>query len=97
MYVCKCLTNISPQEFCKSCDPPKQLSSTNLLEIKTLLNLNVNKNIFIGIAWNTLKNHHSVSVLSNIMKLNKFLTETDNTFACDLKMANILIGLMSHT
>jgi hypothetical protein len=58
----------------------------------------VKKLIILGIVCDIEENYYNVSLLWNILKLDEFIKENDNvTVACDLKMANILTGLMSHS
>lgn len=57
----------------------------------------VKKLIILGIVCDVEENYNNVSILWNLMKLDIFIKDNDNvTIACDLKMANILAGLMSH-
>jgi hypothetical protein len=58
----------------------------------------VKKLIILGIVCDIEEHYYNVSLLWKILKLYEFIKENDNvTVACDLKMANILTGLMSHS
>ena len=57
------------------------------------LDSSVKKLFIIGIVEATQENFENVSILWLLLKLNKI----ECTVATDLKMANILIGIMSHS
>ena len=57
------------------------------------LDSSVKKLFIIGIVEATQENFENVSILRLLLKLNKI----ECTVATDLKMANILIGIMSHS
>lgn len=58
----------------------------------------VKKLFVIAIAQNIPENHNNINVIWERLQINKFLTkDRDGTVSTDLKVANIIFGLMSHT
>lgn len=58
----------------------------------------VKKLFILAIAQSTQENYHNVKLLWDKLNINKFLSEQmDGTVTTDLKLANILFGLMSHS
>lgn len=57
----------------------------------------VKKLFILALAVNTQENHDNVLKLWSALKINEFINEFDGKIAVDLKLANILCGIMSHS
>lgn len=58
----------------------------------------VKKLFVIAIAQNIPENHYNINLIWKKLQINKFLTKSrDGTVTTDLKVANILFGLMNHS
>ena len=53
----------------------------------------MNKLFIIGLTQFSEENHYNLSILWNLLHL----TDFQGTIAADLKLTNILVGLMSHS
>lgn len=66
----------------------------NGVAAKIFKNTGVKKIIIIAIAPNVQENHFNISLIWNLLELNKLISAT---FSLDLKLANIVTGLMAHS
>lgn len=72
---------------------PKRQTYKDSVASKIFLDSGVKKLFIIGLAESTQENYENVEILWSIIEVNKFL----GTIAVDLKLANILSGLMPHS
>lgn len=67
-------------------------------KVKGFKDSGVKKLFIIGIVESAIENYHNVKSLWDKLNINKFLSQQmDGTVTTDLKLANILCGLMSHS
>lgn len=86
-------------KFLKLCLSIQETSpSVDSEKVKGFKDSGVKKLFIIGIAESAQENYHNVKLLWDKLNMNKFLSQQmDGTVTTDLKLANILCGLMSHT
>ena len=87
-----CISLINSSDITENSEKKRLRNSyENGMNVK-FLNSSVKKLFIIGIVESTQENFENVSLLWQLLKLNTFHC----TVATDLKLANVLIGIMSH-
>ena len=92
----KITLNIIDLEECAE-TPQKRAKYSDGIEKSKLKSTGVKKLIILSLAPDISETHENMYVLWNLLQIQNALQKHIMRFATDLKMANILLGLMSHS
>ena len=92
----KITLNIIDLEECAE-TPKKRAKYSDGIEKSALKSTGVKKLIILSLAPDVAETHENMCVLWNLLRIQNALQNHILRFATDLKMANILLGLMSHS